>query len=72
MKRMIRRKEKSVVWPTNLPSIVFLKIKKLSKIVRKLIVVKSSEVEFKVIDYKLKGSVHFVMDLSKGCCDCLG
>lgn len=53
MKRLIRRKEKVEQWDTDLPSRVHGKLAKTTKFVRKLLVIKTSNEEFDVIDYTL-------------------
>lgn len=55
-----------------MPLRVFSKIKKLSKVARKLVMAKSNETKFGVIVRQMNGSVHFIMDLSKSSSDCLG
>lgn len=58
--------------PTNIPAKVYAKSKNLSKVVRKLVVLKSSETEFQDIDCQIEGSVYFIVDFSNNSCDCLG
>lgn len=64
-------REKCVELPINLP-LVNKMIKKVSKITRKFVVMKSNKDEFEVIDYKLDSTMHYVIDLSKYACNYLG
>lgn len=72
MKKMIRRRETCLEWPTNLSPRVQRKINELSKVARKLLVIKSSKHQFEVVDFQFKDERHFVVDFSKLTCDCLG
>lgn len=65
MKRLIRRKKKAVSWDAVPPRVCA----KIAKAVRKLIIIKASISEFKVIDYVIEIKRHYVINLKHAYCE---